>query len=203
MGVDCILEAKDVYFRYGNKDSWLIENFSFSMNNQDVVGLFAPSGFGKTTLCKILSGYIKPERGEVLVNGKDIFKEKGYSPVQMIWQQQDRAVNNLMTMGQVLEEGGNIPKSVLEGLGIDEKWYSRYPQELSGGELQRFCIARAMGVQTRILIADEITTMMDAINQNKIWHFLKRESLDRNIGMVIVSHDENLLNHLCTKIIKL
>lgn len=203
MGINCTLEGRDLFFRYGSKDDWLIENLSFSMSNEDCVGLFAPSGFGKTTLCKILSGYLNPQKGQVLVDGKDIFKIKGYCPVQMIWQQQDRAVNGLMTMGQVLEEGGSIPETVLEGLGIDEKWYSRYPQELSGGELQRFCIARAMGEQTRILIADEITTMMDAINQNQIWHFLKRETEQRGIGMVIVSHDEYLLNNLCDKIIKL
>ena len=65
---------------------------------------------------------------------------------------------------------GNPIKRCLELLGIDQEWLERWPNELSGGELQRFCVARALGPNTRFLIADEMTTMLDAITQAQIWH---------------------------------
>lgn len=73
---------------------------------------------------------------------------------------------------------------------------NRYPQELSGGELQRFCIARALGKGTRFLIADEISTMLDLITQSQIWNFLLKEVEERQIGLVVVSHSEPLLERI-------
>ena len=82
--------------------------------------------------------------------------------------------------------------------GIHPEWMERFPTELSGGELQRFCIARALGKGTRYLIADEITTMLDMITQSQIWHFLLEETRKRKIGLICVSHDRKLLDRLCT-----
>lgn len=85
-----------------------------------------------------------------------------------------------------------ISKELIEGLGIEEDWKNRFPQELSGGELQRFCIARALGKGTKYLLCDEITTMLDFITQGQIWNFLIEETKRRGIGMVIVSHSQPL-----------
>ena len=74
----------------------------------------------------------------------------------------------------------------------------RYPGELSGGELQRFCIARALGERTKFLLADEITAMLDLITQSQIWNFLLKETSDRGIGLLVVSHSEELLKRLAT-----
>ena len=82
---------------------------------------------------------------------------------------------------------------------VEDHW----PGELSGGELQRFCIARAIRLETRFLIADEITTMLDAITQARIWHFLIRICRERSIGLLVVSHDPALLGRICDKIVEL
>ena len=79
----------------------------------------------------------------------------------------------------------------------------RYPGELSGGELQRFCIARALGRRTKILLADEISAMLDLITQSQMWNFLLEEAGGREIGMVVVSHSEELLDRVCTRIMEL
>ena len=71
--------------------------------------------------------------------------------------------------------------------------------ELSGGELQRFCIARALGEGTKILLADEISTMLDLITQSQIWSFLLREVESRKIGLLVVSHSEALLDKICNR----
>ena len=73
----------------------------------------------------------------------------------------------------------------MDGLGIEPDWLNRYPSELSGGELQRFCIARALGQRTRFLLADEISTMLDLITQSQLWNFLLEEVKNREIGLRI------------------
>ena len=69
--------------------------------------------------------------------------------------------------------------------------------------LQRFCIARALGEKTRFLLADEITAMLDLITQSQIWNFLLEEVKKREIGLLVVSHSEPLLERICTGRIKL
>ena len=154
---------------------------------------------GKTTLCKILAGYEKPDSGQVLIDGVPVQEIKGYCPVQMIWQHPELSVNPRWKMKRVLEEGGPVPERIMDGLGIERDWLNRYPSELSGGELQRFCIARALGEKTRFLLADEITTMLDLITQSQIWHFLLEEIKGREIGLLVVSHSGPLLDQICTR----
>jgi len=79
----------------------------------------------------------------------------------------------------------------------------RFPNELSGGELQRFCVARALGPNTRYLIADEMTTMFDAITQAQIWNAVLKIAEQRKMGMVVVSHDMNLIQQLCHRVIEI
>ena len=102
-------------------------------------------------------------------------------------------------MKTVLEEGDHISDRIIEGLGIEEDWLNRFPAELSGGELQRFCIARALGERTRFLLADEITTMLDLITQSQIWQFLLEETKRREIGLLAVSHSQPLIDKICTR----
>lgn len=194
-----ILEAKNITFRYEQNSRQILENFSLQVESHERVGLVAPSGFGKTTFCKILAGYEKPDAGEVLLDGKPLSAYKGYCPVQMIWQHPEQVINPRLRMKAVLEEGDRVEERIIRGLGIEPEWMSRYPAELSGGELQRFCIARALGQGTRFLLADEISTMLDLITQSQIWNFLMKECEERKIGLLAVSHSQPLLQQVCTR----
>lgn len=98
---------------------------------------------GKSTLAMLLAGYLAPEEGEILLNGMPLPK-KGICPVQLIYQHPEQAVNPRWRLRKVLEEGGRIQETLLASLGIERAWLERYPRELSGGELQRFCVARAL-----------------------------------------------------------
>ncbi|WP_077609978.1 ABC transporter ATP-binding protein [Clostridium sp. Marseille-P2415] len=197
------LEAIDLSFRYENGNRQILNHFSMYLDNSERLGLSAPSGFGKTTCCKILAGYEKPDSGEVLLDGKPLSSYHGYCPVQMIWQHPEASVNPRLRLKEVLKEGDRVEKRVIEGLGIEPDWLNRYPSEVSGGELQRFCIARALGAGTRFLLADEISTMLDLITQSQIWNFLVEEAKKRGIGMMVVSHSEGLLNRVCTRRVRL
>lgn len=192
------LEVKNLSFSYEKKEGEVFSDVSFSVESHERVAILGPSGFGKTTLCKNLAGYLTPKSGEILLNGKPLPK-KGCCPVQMIWQHPERAVNPRLRMRDTLADGQDIPERIIRDLGIEEDWLNRYPQELSGGELQRFCIARALGKDTKFLIADEISTMLDLITQSQIWTFLLKEVKEREIGLIVVSHSEPLLKRIAQR----
>lgn len=197
------LEIRNVSYRYTKDGRQILDDFSLAMDNTERVGLTAPSGYGKTTLCKLLAGYLKPDQGEILLDGKPLSAYKGYCPIQMIWQQPEFAVNPKLRMREVLLEGDQVEERIVRGLGIEDGWLTRFPGELSGGELQRFCIARALGRRTKFLIADEISTMLDLITQSQIWNFLLEEVERRKIGLITVSHNQELMEWVCTRQIKL
>lgn len=178
------------------------QGISLAFEPGEVVGLSGPSGLGKTTLAKILAGYLPPNRGQVTIDGKPLPK-KGYYPVQLIFQHPELAVNPRWRISQVLSEGHKPEESLLKALGISAGWLSRWPQELSGGELQRVAVARALGPQTRYLIADEMTTMLDANTQALIWQAVLAHAKKHNLGVLVVSHDAPLIKRLCQRVISL
>lgn len=199
-----MLEGHDLTFFYrGRKKTPVIDGLDLTISPRERVGLRGPSGRGKTTLCKLLAGYERPVRGKVLLDGRPIREYRGFCPVQMIWQHPETVVDPLLRMKQTMEEAGDIEERLLEKLHINKEWMDRYPSELSGGELQRFCLARALRAETKYLLCDEITAMLDLVTQAQIWEFILEEAERREIGMLIVSHSEALLKKVCTRIITL
>ena len=195
------LEAKQLTFGYRGKNrKRVLESVDLTVAPGERVGLAGPSGRGKTTLCKLLSGFESPDGGTVLVDGKPLKEYRGICPVQMIWQHPETAVDPLMKLGDTLREGGPVEEELLEALHIQPAWLERYPAELSGGELQRFCIARALRPGVKYLLCDEVTAMLDLITQAQIWTFLLEQAERHNLGLVIVSHNTPLLERLCTRI---
>lgn len=196
-----ILEAKNVTFYYrGRKKSPVLEDYSISVSSGERVGLKAPSGRGKTTLCRLLAGYEKPQAGEVLLDGKPTASYRGACPVQMVWQHPETVVDPLLRLGETLAEAGGADEHIRRKLHIEEGWMSRFPSELSGGELQRFCLARALNPETKFLLCDEISAMLDLATQAQIWNFLLEEAERRGLGMLVVSHSDALLEKVCTRI---
>ena len=194
------LEAKQLTFGYRGKNrKRVLESVDLTVAPGERVGLAGPSGRGKTTLCKLLSGFEAPDEGTVLVDGKPLRDYRGICPVQMIWQHPETAVDPLMKLGDTLKEGGPVEEGLLEALHIQPAWLERYPTELSGGELQRFCIARALRPGVRYLLCDEVSAMLDLITQAQIWTFLLDQAEKRNLGLVIVSHNSPLMEKLCTR----
>lgn len=195
------LEAKNISFRYGRGPE-ILKEVSLSVDEGERVGLVGPSGYGKSTLSRILAGYEKPTSGEVLFEGK-VLPEKGYCPVQLIYQHPEKAINPRWKMNRILNECWEPDEAFLRKMGIERQWLSRWPSELSGGEMQRFCIARALGPGTKFLIADEISTMLDVITQAQIWQIILEHVEKNHIGMLIVTHDMDLAKRVCTRVVDL
>ena len=196
------LEAKNLSFRYDRKSPWVLENKSLRIEKGEHLAIFAPSGYGKTTLALLLSGYLKPAAGEVLLDGKPL-PTRGVCPVQLIYQHPEKAINPRRRLGRVLEESGNIDEEVLDAFGIERPWLSRFPRELSGGELQRFCVARALVARPEYLICDEISTMLDVITQAQLWNLLLAEAEKRNMAIIAVTHNRRLAARIAEKEIDL
>lgn len=196
------LKADNISFRYTEKSEWILKDVSIQIESGERVGIIAPSGYGKSTLSKILAGYCTPSSGEVLVDGKPLPK-KGYCPVQMISQHPELAVNPRWKMEKILNEAWTPDQELLDKMGIERSWLTRWPSELSGGELQRFCIARVLSPETKFLLCDEITTMLDVVTQAQIWQLLLKISEERNLGMIIITHNKALAERVCTRIVDL
>lgn len=196
-----ILEAKDLTFRYPRqRGGAAVERVSLTLRSGERVGLSAPSGRGKTTLCKLLAGWERPKRGQVLLDGAPL-PSQGFCPVQLLWQHPEEAVDPLLRLGTTLYEAGPVDPAAAEGLGIQPGWLERYPMELSGGELQRICVVRALGPELKFLLCDEASAMLDLVTQAWLWRFLLAQAEERNLGLLVVSHDRPLLERVCTRIL--
>lgn len=224
------LEARDVSFSYVPGRP-VLERVSLAVEPGERVAIAAPSGAGKSTLCRLLAGYLEPQAGEVLVDGKRVGAHaararagRGPWPVQLIVQHPEQAFDPLARMGRSLVEG--VPRAgargahagacsrraaleraretgLLERFGIRDAWLERLPHELSGGELMRCCIVRALLAEPRYLICDEMTAMLDAVTQAELWRALVAIADERRMGLVLVSHSPALVRRLATRVYSL
>lgn len=216
------LQAKGICFGYSGKQ--VLRDFNLTIEPGERVALRAPSGTGKTTLCCILAGYLQPASGTVLADGAPL-PRSGTSPVQLVAQHPERMMDPAIPIRRSLAEattepedaqalasweekgdgieGGSMVPRLLESLGVQREWLERFPVELSGGELQRCCIARALMARPRYLICDEISTMLDAATQACLWRFLVDHAQINGVGMVLVTHSDALLDHIATRIVEL
>ena len=196
------LKLEHIDFRYTDKSPWILKDVSLTIESGERVGIVGPSGYGKSTLSKIIAGYVKPTAGRVTLDGEPL-PEKGMCPVQMIYQHPEYAVNPRWKMKKTLNECFETGDDILEQMGIEKEWLNRWPSELSGGELQRFCIARVLSPKVRFLLCDEITTMLDVITQAQIWKVLLEAAKNNDYGMLIVTHNMSLAQKVCTRIVDL
>ncbi|MGY2461506.1 ABC transporter ATP-binding protein [Vreelandella sulfidaeris] len=190
-----MLEARQLSFHFSPGEP-LLESVSLMLNAGQWVGLSGDSGSGKSTLGKLLAGYLTPQVGDITLDGAALPKN-GVQPVQWLPQSPELAVNPRWRVGKILREAWTPSDAQCEAFGVHTHWLSRFPQSLSGGELQRVCVLRALVPRVRFLIADEISTMLDPITQLELWQALKREAEQRQLGVLVISHDEALLKQLC------
>lgn len=197
-----MLSVENLSFSYDGKVE-ILKDVSLEIARGEIVGLMAPSGFGKSTLGKIMAGYRKVERGKITVDGVDINDLSGFLPVQMVHQAPEKNVNIRWKVEKILNEGWQVNSDVKEKFGIEDSFLKKFPTELSGGELQRICIARVLSSETKYLIADEVTTMLDSITQAQICHLLRHFAKKHDLGILFISHNEALIDAICDRKVNL
>ncbi len=192
-----LLEIKNVSVSYNGVS--ILEDINLKVENGDFLGIIGPNGGGKTTLLKVMLGLVEPDRGEVLVFGKSPREARhrmGYVPQHALFDSDfPIAVWDVVLMGRYGkaglfkrydEEDRRVARNALEKVGMFEHRDNQIGQ-LSGGELQRVFIARALVTEPQLLLLDEPTASVDPSMQAEFYEIL--EGLKQQMGIVMVSHD--------------
>ncbi len=182
-----------------NEEKPLLRDINWHVKRGERVALLGPSGYGKSTLAQILAGYLSPAEGMFLIEEKPLNEYKGYRPVQLIYQHPEKALNPRWKIKRSLYEAWDIPKSLLDDMGVHPEWLDRWPNELSGGQLQRLSILRALAPATKVLIADEITASLDPITQAQLWQVILKEVKEKGMTLIVITHNSSLAERICDR----
>ena len=194
-----MLEAKALSYRYGEGSS-VLRNVSLRAADGERLALLGPSGRGKSTLALLLAGYLPLQKGAITLDGAPLPKDC-YNPVQLVYQHPEKAMDPRWKVGDTLREAWDVPEELLAAIGAEPGWLTHWPHELSGGQLQRLSILRALSSKTRVLIADEITASLDPITQAQIWSVILQEVEKHNMILIAITHNEALAQRICTRMI--
>ncbi len=178
----------------------LWESLSFSLRAGERLGIAAPSGFGKTTLGRVLAQWQKAASGSIMLDGLPL-PVRGYCPIQLVPQHPELSFHPYRTTGDSLRDAWQPDAAWLTRLAVQPDWLNRRPGELSGGELARIALLRALDPRTRYLIADEVTAQLDAHIQAQIWQVLLAEAARRPLGIIVFSHNNALLEKVCSTLL--
>lgn len=208
-----ILSVNDLSFSYPGRE--VLKNVSFSISEGDCIGILGTNGTGKSTLLKSMTRILKPQSGAVYVGEEDIRQMSGPQLAQIIGyiaqnQQQMRStVFDAVLLGRrpyinwdVGERDIHIVEEVLSTFDLEE-YALRYTDELSGGELQKVAIARALAQEPKILLMDEPTSNLDMKNQMDVIDTIKEIVKTRGIAVVVTMHYLNLALRFADKFLLL
>lgn len=208
-----ILEGKNLSKRYSGsrKSVFALRGVDICLNKGEVLGVVGESGSGKSTLLKLLSGLETPSSGEVLLNGRRLSARRtknDYRAMQMIFQDAPASFHPRRTIAASIGEsvrnlcgGTDFDKAALcASVGLSSELMDRLPRQLSGGQCQRFAIARAIAVNPEILLCDEVTSALDVSSQAQILRLLADICREREMSAVFVSHDLAVVSCLCSRI---
>lgn len=192
-----MLEVQQLTIVQNGQRLW--DSVSFQVSAGERKGISAPSGYGKTTLGRVLAQWQNATSGRVTVGAKPLLK-KGYCPIQLVPQHPELTFNPYRTTGDSLRDAWSPNAAWLDRMAISPVWLTRRPDELSGGELARIALLRALDPRTRYLIADEVTAQLDAHVQAQVWQVLLEEVKRRELGLIVFSHNKVLLAKVCSSI---
>lgn len=198
------------------KTSLVLKNLNFEIFQGECVGIVGESGCGKSLTAQAvacLSEHLM--EGSVLFNGQDFMqlnkKEKRQirrTKIGMIFQDPQACLNPTLSVGEQIREArdGLTKQNVLEllkkvQLHDSERIYSSYPHELSGGMCQRIMIAIVLARQPQLMIADEPTTALDSQTQTQILNLMKSIQETTDMGLLIISHDFNVIEAICNRVL--
>ena len=191
----------DIFHR--GKTIEILKDISFDMNENEIIGLVGESGCGKSTLAKTISGLNKGFKGEIT--------HFSQYP-QMIFQDPYGSLNPSKTIRFILmeplkmrykttrEEMEKKACSMLERVGLNKEYLDRYPNELSGGQRQRVCIAQALILNSKLLIADEPVSALDVTIQSQVMELLFSLHKEMGLSILFISHDLRIVYQICNRI---
>lgn len=214
-----LLEVKGVKKYFSGKKGCVkaLDGVDLTIKSGELVSIVGESGCGKSTLSRCIIGIEKITEGEIFFNGEKIsdYDRKQLRPVrrimQMVFQNPYAAFQPKQTIGEGLREVGNFYgikgaelqerlDTLLEYIKMDAELLDHYPDELSGGQLQRLAIARALIVKPKLLIADEPVSALDVSVQAQILNILSEIQKKENMAVLFISHDLSVVEHISDRV---
>lgn len=212
-----IIVARDLSLGYGKKTAAVVEDVNLSVSAGEKIAIVGESGSGKSTLAKSLTGVMKPRSGTVEIHGRPWTAVRRTDPerrsVQMIFQDPYTSLNPTMTAMATVSEAFRVVQRLsrekalaaaheaLSDVGLSGDLLDRVPRGLSGGQLQRVSIARALACRPDVLVADEATASLDVSVQAQIIHLLVDLVDTRGMALVMISHDLHLTRTVADRLV--
>ncbi|WP_144906082.1 ABC transporter ATP-binding protein [Halobellus captivus] len=207
----------DTLLRRENEKVQAVDGVSIALDSNESQGVIGESGCGKTTLLKTLMGLYQPTNGKILFKGNDTaeFGRKDWKEfrrnVQIIFQDPFDSLDPKLTIRETLEEPlkihniSNVDERIVDileqvELNPPEKYLDRFPRQMSGGELQRVSIARALILEPEVILADEPVSMLDVSTQASILNLLSELVDELDVSMFYISHDLSTVSYVCDRI---
>ncbi len=204
---DALLSVSNITATYGSDGKAVLNNVSLTMNQGETLGIIGESGSGKTTLGRVISGLMPPSKGQVELKGRVLNKDCQQRPredlreIQFVFQIAETALNPRHRIRQILGRpldfylglsGKQAEARIIELLDLVElsaDYIDRFPRELSGGQLQRINLARALAAEPRLIICDEITSALDTLVSRSIIELLLNIKNRLGVAYIFISHD--------------
>ena len=184
---------------FGVSRTQVLFDVSLSIPKGSCLGILGESGSGKSTLGRVICGLLKPDSGEYLLEGKNVYATSANPRFR---------IRNILAEGIRVKErksGKKMDRSaeycrLLELVGLDETFLDRFPHELSGGQLQRVCIARAVACEPEFILFDEAISSLDAHTQVQVMDLLKELKEKLGLTYVFITHDLTSVTYLCDEV---
>jgi len=190
----------------------VLHDIHFEWKLGECLGVIGESGSGKSTLGRLLLGIEKPDRGTILFNGISVeHRKRRAGNISAVFQDYTSSLNPFHNVEKALLEplqiqskgNSDIDRKIdllLTQVGLDSSYRYKYPHELSGGEAQRVCIARAVATQPRCIVLDEAISSLDGSVQFQVLELLKHVKTMYGMGYIFITHDIQAAAYLCDRV---
>ncbi|MEF3305721.1 ABC transporter ATP-binding protein [Paenibacillus sp. GYB003] len=197
---------------FGKARRQVLYDIDFEWKRGECLGIIGESGCGKSTLGRLLLGIEKPDRGAITFAGKPVLdRGSRRGGISAVFQDYTSSINPFYTVEQALLEPLKLAKEtrrsrrskierLLRQVGLDESYLPKYPHELSGGEAQRVCIARAVSTEPACIVLDEAISSLDGSVQMQVLELLKRLRETYGMGYIFITHDIQAAAYLCDRV---
>lgn len=213
-----LLQVRDIHISFSGEDKLLKKNkknvlngVSFDVNQGECLGIIGESGSGKSTLGKIILGIEKADKGDILFENSSE-RKKWQHEMSVVFQDYTTSVNPKFKVIDIIKEpllNSNMSKlekenmviELLNQVGLGEEYLNRYPHELSGGQLQRVCIARAISTKPKFILLDEAISSLDVSVQVQILDLLIDLKQKYGLSYLFITHDLTAVTYICDRVL--
>ncbi|WP_251440040.1 ABC transporter ATP-binding protein [Veillonella intestinalis] len=195
----------------------ILHGVTFSVKKGECLGILGESGSGKSTIGKAICGLLEPYEGNITLGGTTLYGKDKVSPgfLSVVFQDYTTSVNSRFTIRDIIKESLIVLQrrtqtkldfekeiiELLELVGLSVDFIDRYPHQLSGGQLQRVCIARAIAVKPEIVLFDEAISSLDAHTQVQIMDLLMKVKSIYNFTYIFITHDLPSVTYMCDRVL--